>query len=104
VAAKKITGEEDRYSHTDLSDLAANLAGAKEAFDLLVPALRKLDPGLVDVITGRFAEVAGALKPYQRGSGFVDYSTVGEDQRRLLTQKVDALAESLSQVAAKVTG
>jgi iron uptake system component EfeO len=34
----------------------------------------------------------------------VDYSTVGDDQRRVLTQKVDALAEPLSQVAAKVTG
>jgi len=33
---------------------------------------------------------------------FVDYSTVSEDQRRVLTQKVDALAEPLSQVAAKV--
>ena len=28
----KITGEEDRYSHTDLSDFAGNLTGARRAF------------------------------------------------------------------------
>jgi iron uptake system component EfeO len=104
VASHKITGEEDRYSHTDLSDFAANVAGAKKAFDLLVPALEKLDPQLAGTITRRFADVQDALRPYQRDGGFVDYSTVGDDQRRILTQKVDALAEPLSQVAAKVNG
>ncbi len=39
VAGSKITGEEDRYSHTDLSDFEANVAGAHEAFVLLRPAL-----------------------------------------------------------------
>ena len=33
VSVSKITGEEDRYSHTDLSDFAANVAGAKVAFE-----------------------------------------------------------------------
>jgi iron uptake system component EfeO len=35
VANSKITGEEDRYSHTDLSDFEGNLSGSREAFDLL---------------------------------------------------------------------
>ena len=39
VATSKITGEEDRYSHTDLWDFAANVAGAKAAIDALRPAL-----------------------------------------------------------------
>jgi iron uptake system component EfeO len=103
VASSKITGEEDRYSHTDLSDFKANIAGGRAAFDLLVPALQKIDPTLAGTVAQRFADVADALKPYQQGGEvFVDYSTVGEDQRRVLTQKVDALAEPLSQVAAKV--
>ena len=37
VARSKITGEEDRYSHTDLSDFQGNLEGARKAFDLLGP-------------------------------------------------------------------
>ena len=41
VAHSKITGEEDRYSHTDLSDIQGNLDGARKAFELLRPALVK---------------------------------------------------------------
>jgi iron uptake system component EfeO len=51
----------------------------------------------------QFTAVLDSIKPYQKGDAYVDYSTVTEDQRKVLTQKVDALAEPLSQVAAKVT-
>jgi iron uptake system component EfeO len=103
VASSKITGEEDRYSHTDLSDFEANVAGAQSAFTLLQPALKTIDPALSTNVQQQFADVLAAVKPYQKGDNYVDYSTVTEDQRRVLTQKVDALAEPLSQVAAKVT-
>jgi iron uptake system component EfeO len=105
VATSKVTGEEDRYSHTDLSDFEANVVGARKAFDLLKPALAQLDAGLVGTIDPRFDDVLAALKPYQLGDGmYVDYSTVDDDKRKVLIQKVNALAEPLSQVAAKVTG
>ena len=39
VATGKITGEEDRYSHTDLWDFDANLEGSKAAVAALRPAL-----------------------------------------------------------------
>ena len=35
----KITGEEDRYSKTDLTTLAANIDGSQEIFDLLKPLI-----------------------------------------------------------------
>ena len=103
VASSKITGEEDRYSHTDLSDFEANVVGAKAAYDLLAPALQRIDANLAATVVQRFADVLDALKPYQQGAGFVDYATVGDGARKELTQRVDALAEPLSQVAAKVT-
>lgn len=103
VASSKITGEEDRYSHTDLSDFEGNVVGAQKAFTLLQPALQKLDPALSATVQSHFTAVLDAIKPYRKGGVYVDYSTVTEDQRRALTQKVDALAEPLSQVAAKVT-
>ena len=37
VASKKISGEEDRYSRTDLWDFQANLDGARKIVDLLAP-------------------------------------------------------------------
>jgi len=107
VASSKITGEEDRYSHTDLSDFRANIDGAKEAFTLLGPALQTINPQLYATVTQRFADVEDSLRPYLGDyvdSGYVNYSTVTDDQRKELTQKVDALAEPLSQVAAQVTG
>jgi iron uptake system component EfeO len=107
VASSKITGEEDRYSHTDLSDFRANIDGARQAFTLLGPALQAIDARLYATVTQRFADVEDSLTPYQgdyAASGFVNYSTVTDAQRRALTQKVDALAEPLSQVAAEVTG
>lgn len=110
VASSKITGEEDRYGHTDLSDFEANVIGAKKAFELLVPALREIDPTLANTVTDRFADVLDSLRPYRQAtgsyvnSGYVSYETVTIDQRKILTQKVDALAEPLSQVASKITG
>jgi len=37
VSKSKITGEEERYSHTDLVDFQANVDGARQAFVLLRP-------------------------------------------------------------------
>jgi iron uptake system component EfeO len=55
VAGSKITGEEDRYSHTDLSDFQGNLTGARVAFDLLRPALvERGEQTLVRTIGSRF--------------------------------------------------
>jgi iron uptake system component EfeO len=99
VSASKITGEEDRYSHTDLSDFEANVLGSQAAFGLLAPAVRKRDPRLAAAIEERFAAVLAALEPYRRGEGFVSYDSVGEAERRRLSRQVDALAEPLSRVA-----
>ena len=102
VGASKITGEEDRYSHTDLWDIKANVDGAQQAFELLKPALTKTDPALASTVAARFADVQSALQPYRTADGWVDYQTVTAAQRRALSQKVDALAEPLSTVAAQV--
>jgi iron uptake system component EfeO len=105
VASSKITGEEDRYSHTDLSDFEANVAGAREAFVLLRPALvERGDGALAKTVTARFATVETGLAPYRRSTplGWALYGELTAKDRRTLAQAVDALAEPLSTVAAKV--
>ena len=52
VSQGKITGEEDRYSKTDLWDFDANLQGSQAAIDKLTPALEKADPALLGKIDG----------------------------------------------------
>ena len=104
VAGSKVTGEEEAYSHLDLVDFAANVEGARKAFDLLTPALQVTDPELVTTITGEFDDVTTALAPYRQGESYVDYTTLTPDQVRELATAVDALAEPLSTVAGKVVG
>jgi iron uptake system component EfeO len=107
VAGSKITGEEDRYSHTDLSDFQGNLDGARVAFELLRPALAKLgeDP-LARTIARRFATVQKGLDRYKRATplGFATYDELTAADRRSFAQRIDALAEPMSTVAAKVAG
>ena len=107
VANSKITGEEDRYSHTDLSDFQGNLEGSRKAFELLRPAL--LEEGerkLVQTIAARFAAVQAGLDKYRRATPlrFALYSELTAADRRTLSQQVIALAEPLSTVAGKVSG
>ena len=103
VSASKITGEEDRYSHTDLSDFEANVEGSESAFGLLAPALRKTDAQLATTIAARFDAVNAELSTLKEGGQFPSYDTVDDAERRKLSQLVNALAEPLSQVAAKLT-
>jgi iron uptake system component EfeO len=107
IQSSKVTGEEDRYSHIDLVDFQANLDGSMEAFTVLAPALQKTDPDLVSVIKDRYQDVVTALKPYQQkpgylNTGYVNYTTVTADQRKQLSQSVNAFGEEMSKVAAKV--
>ncbi len=97
VAKSKITGEEERYSHTDLWDFEANLDGAQKAFLVLEPALKKVRPHLAASITRQFAAVSAALGRYRTAHGFVNYATVGTPDRRHLTTVVNALARIAQQ-------
>ncbi len=99
VARTKITGEEDRYSRTDLWDFAANVAGAREAVDVLSPTLRRKDAALLATINAQFEDVLASLSTYRTGAGYRDYSAVTDDERRTMATQVNALAESLSTVA-----
>jgi FTR1 family protein len=101
VSKSKITGEEERYSHIDLLDFAANVAGARAAFDAIRPALAGKDPELVTEIERRFGLVDAALRPHARGDGFVPYTELQKPQVRRLSVVIDALAEPLSLAPSK---
>jgi iron uptake system component EfeO len=105
VSASKITGEEDRYSHTDLSDFQGNFTGAQEAFATLEPALKARGEGsLVADIAAKMREVQAGLDRYKRSTalGFASYSELTAKDRRQFAQQIAALAEPLSLVAGKV--
>jgi iron uptake system component EfeO len=97
VASTKISGEEDRYSHTDLWDFQANVDGARKIFDLLHPLLLKRSAELVARIEKNFSKVDSLLGHYQTGDRrFKQYEDLKTNDRNALKGAVTALAEDLS--------
>jgi iron uptake system component EfeO len=104
IATGKITGEEDRYSHTDLWDFAGNLDGSKAAVQALRPYLEENDADLVAEIDDRFATTEAELGTHRSGDGWVLYDQLDQAQLRALSDSITALTESVSKVAAVVAG
>ncbi|WP_199552703.1 iron uptake system protein EfeO [Streptomyces sp. N35] len=105
VATGKVTGEEERYSHTDLVDFKANVEGAEESYNLLKPVAEKNDPELVKELDKQFAALNTLLDKYREDKNsyeFTSYDKVGKDERKELSDGVNALAEPLSKLAAAV--
>ncbi|CAM5377617.1 lipoprotein [Streptomyces spiroverticillatus] len=106
VATGKVTGEEERYSHTDLVDFKANVEGAEKAYTLLKPITSKTDPKLTESLDKQFAALNKLLdkhRPNTSSYEFTSYDKVSKADRKELSDGVNALAEPLSKLAAAVT-
>jgi iron uptake system component EfeO len=98
VSTSKVTGEEDRYSHTDLYDFAANVQGAEKIYQLLNPVLKEKDEALSKEIQTRFDHVYSLLDQHKSGDRYKLYTDLSEAEVKELSQAIDALAEPLSQI------
>jgi iron uptake system component EfeO len=103
VVTGKITGEEDRYSHTDLWDFKANVEGSQAAVAALRPVIDEKDPTLGPVLDERFAAVDKLLESYRVGDGFKSYTELTQDDIKRMTDAIDALSEPISKVGGVVT-
>ncbi|HMM94257.1 iron uptake system protein EfeO [Phycicoccus sp.] len=102
IATGKITGEEERYSHTDLWDFDANFEGSKAALQALRPFLLAKDPELVETIDARGTALEQLLDSHHSGEGFVLYTSLGDADVKKLTEALDAFAEPVATVAGVV--
>lgn len=102
VATGKITGEEDRYSHTDLWDFAANLDGSKAAIAALRPVLEERDPELVKALDENFAKAEETLAKHRAGDGWKPHNELSKAELKELSDVINALAEPVSKVSAVV--
>ena len=98
VAATKISGEEDRYSHTDLSDFQANVDGSKKIVDLFRPMIAEKDKALLEKVDANFKQVNDLLAKYKKGNGFETYDKLTEADRKALQAPINALAEDLAKL------
>ena len=102
VAATKVSGEEDRYSHTDLWDFQGNVDGARKIVSLLDPLIRQEDGDFVRKVEANFDAVQAILARYRDGEGFQSYDEVSAADRRALVGPVNVLAEDLSMLRGKL--
>ncbi len=103
VATSKITGEEDAYSHTDLSDFRANIDGSEAAIAALRPVLVKQDKALVAQIDAASKSLDTLLNKYQNADGtWTAYDKLSKAEVKALSDAVAALSEPISKVAAVV--
>jgi iron uptake system component EfeO len=103
VATRKITGEEDRYSHTDLWDFRGNVEGSRAAVAALRPVIDQKDPALGPQLDQRFAAVDTLLEQYRAGDGFRLYTQLSDGDKKKMTEVIDALGEPVSRVSGVVT-
>ncbi|MGW4558831.1 iron uptake system protein EfeO [Streptomyces sp. NPDC004365] len=104
VARNKVTGEEERHSHTDLVDFKGNLEGAQQSYELLKPVASRNDIGLTRELDSQFVALSQLLEKFRTGGDYTyaSYDTVTAPQRKELSDRVNALAEPLSKLAAAV--
>jgi iron uptake system component EfeO len=102
VESTKVTGEEERYSHLDILDITANVAGVQQAFVKVQAGLQLLDTGLASTVAGRFATLDALLATYRDSAalgGVVPLTRLKRAQVRQLSNTVLAVIAPLSQVA-----
>ncbi|MFF0309201.1 iron uptake system protein EfeO [Streptosporangium sp. NPDC004379] len=104
VATGKITGEEDIWSHTDLWDFAANLAGSEAAVQSLRPVLEERSPDLVKILDEKFAAAEAELGKHQKGNGWRLHNELSKEELKSLSDVINALAEPISKIAPVVAG
>lgn len=98
VAGSKISGEEDRYSHTDLSDFQANMDGAQKIVDLFRPQIAEKNQALLDKVDANLKQVNEVLAKYRDGKGFQTYDKLSDTDRKALQAPINTLAEDLAQL------
>ena len=98
VANSKISGEEDRYSRTDLSDFQANIEGAQKIIELFRPMIAEKDQALLDKTDANFKQVTDILATYRTEKGFQPYDKLSETDRKNLQAPINALAEDLAKL------
>jgi iron uptake system component EfeO len=109
AGTSKISGEEERYSNTDLPVFEANVVASMKVVGLLQPYLQGKDAGLVPQIQQRHDAVETLLTKFKATpgygqTGYVEYTTVTKADRRQLSVAVNALAEAMSKMSAQVSG
>ncbi|OLF53592.1 iron uptake system protein EfeO [Pseudomonas chlororaphis] len=89
------SGEEERYSHSDLNGFAANLEATRKVVDLLRPLLAKPSAPLLAQIDSALDGLDSQYAALRTADGYASYDSVGADQRKRIADQAKVLADAL---------
>ena len=89
------SGEEERYSHSDLNGFAANAQTARKVVDLLRPMLSKSSADVLANVDQAMSDFDNQLNAFKSADGYVSYDAVTAAQRQQIAAKAKALATAL---------
>lgn len=92
------SGEEERYSHSDLNGFAANQETAHKVVELLRPLLSKSAADLLPKIDSAMTDFDSTLNGFKVKDGYASYDTVNGEQRQQIADKAKALADALDAI------
>jgi iron uptake system component EfeO len=89
------SGEEERYSHTDLNGFAANLVATRKVVELLRPLLSKSAAELLPKIDSAVTALDAELNGFKVNEGYASYDSVSAERRTQIADKAKVLADAL---------
>ncbi len=92
------TGKNERYSHTDISDFEAYVAGSRKIVDLLRPISAKAAPQLSADIDQKLDAVTKALEALKQAGSFPSYDQVSAADRKKLGDAMQELSGELGKL------
>ncbi|MGG1575107.1 iron uptake system protein EfeO [Fictibacillus sp. NRS-1165] len=99
AAISKVTGEEERYSHIDLVDLASNVEGSQAVYHAVLPVLNEKNKDLAQDLDTEFNKITALLEEHKKSGAYLDYKKLTKPQVRELSQQLNTLSESMAQTA-----
>lgn len=92
------SGEEERYSRSDLNGFAGNLDAARKVLDLLRPLLDKSAADLLPTLDNALAGLDTELNRFKVEEGYARYDSVSAEQRQQIADKAKAFAHALDAI------
>ncbi|WP_122610648.1 iron uptake system protein EfeO [Pseudomonas viridiflava] len=89
------SGEEERYSHSDLNGFAANAQTARKVVNLLRPMLSKSAADVLANVDQAMSDFDNQLNAFKSADGYVSYDAVTAAQRQQIATKAKALATAM---------
>ena len=95
---RAVSGEEERYSHSDLNGFASNLQTTRKVIDLLRPLLSKAAAELLPPIDTAISGLEAQFAALRAGDGYRTYDSVNATQRQQIADQAKQLADALDAI------